>query len=209
MDNMEIKRIDGYSDKRFGEQALYQHGCFLADNVPCEVEIISDWEAVIRGENRAAYEAVIEEFRFYAPHITKFYDAAGKMLQAYPRVQLLTIPLEEIQPTQFFVDEEKLGAVAAFLNKPEDVIIQVHADCGRFLSLDGHTRLYYAVTKGWDHVRGILQQADDYVYRFAEEAKRRGINTPKDMQLVSHSKYVEAWYGFCDALFAEEKHAGD
>ena len=36
---MEIERIDTYRDERFSRRVLCQHGCFLADGVPCEVEI--------------------------------------------------------------------------------------------------------------------------------------------------------------------------
>ena len=40
--NMKIERIDSYTDNRFSGEALFQHGCFLADDVPCEVQIVSD-----------------------------------------------------------------------------------------------------------------------------------------------------------------------
>ena len=44
---MEIQRINSYVDKRFSEKVLLQHGCFLADDIPYEVEIISDHEASV------------------------------------------------------------------------------------------------------------------------------------------------------------------
>lgn len=49
---MEIRRINNYSDSRFSEKVLKQHGAFEAD--------------------------VIEEFRYYAEHITKFYNESGQ-----------------------------------------------------------------------------------------------------------------------------------
>ena len=61
---MEIIRINTYTDDRFSREALLQHGCFLADNTPYEIKIISDYEAVIWGQNRDVYPEVIEEFRF-------------------------------------------------------------------------------------------------------------------------------------------------
>ena len=71
---MEIKRINSYDDNRFSQTVLLQHGCFLADGKPYEVEIISDYEAVISGEDQTVYSEIIEEFRFYTPHITRFYS---------------------------------------------------------------------------------------------------------------------------------------
>lgn len=199
---MEIKRINTYEDDRFSKKVLLQHGCFLADEAPYEVQIISDFEAVIRGENAAVYPQIMEEFRFYTPHITKFYSADGELIKEYPDANLLTISLDQIQPSQFYVDEEKLAAVSTFIQNPHDIIIQVMPFEGRYISLDGHTRLYYAVMKGWDTVRAVVDVSNDYIYGFVEEAKRRNIHTPKDMELVSHSEYEEKWNRFCDDYFA-------
>ena len=199
---MEIKRINTYTDRRFSEKALLQHGCFLADGKPCEVEIFSEFEAVIRGEDRTAYPEVLEEFRFYAPHITVFYDGRGNLVREYPGARLLTLPLERIQPSQFFVDEDKIRAVSGFIHRPEDIIIQVLPHDGQYIALDGHTRLYLAVMKGWAYVRGVIETSDDWIHRFVAEAHRRNIHRPKDMALVSHAEYEEKWNGFCDEFFA-------
>lgn len=250
---MEIKRIDTYRDGRFSQRVLCQHGCFLVDGMPCEVEIISDSEAVIRGACPEAYEQIIENFRFYTPHITGFYDEKGVVVREYPPVQLLKVNLNQIQPSQFYVDEDKVRAVSSFIHKADDIIIQV-LPCGdmsqkgasqegdsqegnpregslsggapfqgktspampgagspsrdnplqgRYISLDGHTRLYYAVMQGWKHVRAVAETSDDWVYRFVEEAKRRGVYTPADLALLSHREYEEKWNRFCDRFFGE------
>ena len=107
---MEIKRIKSYDDNRFSQTVLHQHGCFLADGKPYEVEIISDYEAVISGENQTGYSKIIEEFRFYTPHITRFYSREGQIVKEYPRAQLLTLCLDQIQPSQFFVDADKISS---------------------------------------------------------------------------------------------------
>lgn len=199
---MEIHRINTYDDIRFSQSVLHQHGCFLVDEVPYEVEIVSDFEAIIRGEEKEIYSDIIEEFRFYTPHITRFYDRDGKIVKEYPRVQLLTLHLDQIQPSQFFVDDDKIAAISSFIQKPQDIIIQVLPHEDRFISLDGHTRLYYAVMKGWECVRAVIESSDDWVYKFVTEAQKRRIYTPKDMALVSHDEYEEKWNRFCDDFFA-------
>ena len=200
---MEITRINTYEDNRFSQKALLQHGCFLVDGKPYEVEIISDYEAVISGEDQHGYAEIIEEFRFYTPHITLFYNRDGQIVKEYPRAPLLTLCLDQIQPSQFFVDEEKIAAISAFIHKPQDIIIQVLPNEDRFISLDGHTRLYYAVMKGWECVRAVVESSDDWVYKFVTEAQKRGIYTPKGMALVSHDEYEEKWNRFCDDFFME------
>ena len=200
---MEVRRINTYEDNRFSEKVLLQHGCFLVDEKPYEVEIISDFEAVIRGEDKAVYPEVIEEFRFFTPHIRRFFDECRQVVKEYPLAQLLTIHIDQVQPSQFFVDEDKIAAISTFVHKPQDIIVQVLPCEGRYISLDGHTRLYYAVMKGWDCVRAVIENSDDWVYRFVAEAQKRGIHTPKDMALVSHVAYQEKWNRFCDDFFAE------
>ena len=201
---MKIKRINTYGDNRFSQTVLHQHGCFIVDGKPYEVEIISDYEAVISGEDQTVYTAVVEEFRFYTPHITRFYNRDGKIVREYPRVQLLTLCLDQIQPSQFYVDETKIAAIGTFIHKPEDIIIQVLPNEDRYISLDGHTRLYYTVMKGWACVRAVVESSDDWVYKFVTEAQKRGIYTPKEMTLVGHDEYEEKWNRFCDEFFADD-----
>lgn len=46
---MEVKRIDSYSDDRFAQKVLNQHGAFLVDGTyPCEFEIINEDTAIIK-----------------------------------------------------------------------------------------------------------------------------------------------------------------
>ena len=200
---MEIRRIDTYQDSRFSGKVLCQHGCFLVDESPYEVEIISDREAVIRGADSSVYPAVIESFRFYTPHITRFYNKEQQIVEEFTPKQIITIGLEEIQPSQFYVDRDKIAAISSFIHKPEDIIIQVLPYQEQFISLDGHSRLYYAVMKGWNSVRAVIDESDDWVYRFVEEAKKRNIYSPRDLALVNHEEYEEKWNRFCDAVFAE------
>ena len=200
---MEIRRIDTYQDSRFSRKILYQHGCFLVDETPYEVEIISDREAVIRGKDPEVFQAVIENFRFYTPHIARFYDENRQVVEEFVPKQILTIEMEKIQPSQFYVDRDKIAAISSFIHKPEDIIIQVLPYQGRYISLDGHTRLYYAVMKGWNSVRAVIEESDDWVYRFVEEAKKRNIHSPGDLVLVSHEEYEEKWNRFCDEFFAK------
>ncbi len=200
---MEIKRINTYSDPRFSQKVLNQHGCFLADGLPYEIEIISEREAVVRGEKTEAFLPLIDEYRFFTPHITRFYDENGSIIKKYPDVEIFELGLEQIQPSQFYVDSTKIEAIKTFIHQPQDIIIQVMPHKGRYISLDGHTRLYYAVMKGWTTVRAVIEASDDWVYRFVDEARKRGVYTPNDMSLISHSEYEQKWNRFCDEIFAE------
>lgn len=122
---MEIQRIDTYHDTRFTQKVLNQHGCFLVDGVPYEIEVLSDSEAMIRGKEPAVYPDLIDRFRFYTPHITRFYDGNHCVFKEFPAARLLTIPLDQIQSSQFYADEDKIAAISRFIFKADDIIIQV------------------------------------------------------------------------------------
>lgn len=200
---MNIQRINIYSDPRFSQTVLNQHGCFLAEEEPYEVEILSEKEAVIRGRDVALYPQIIEEFRFYSPHITTFYAENGSIVCRFPPVQLLSIPLADIQPSQFYVDEEKIAAVSSFLTCGEDIVIPLLKQGDRYISLDGHTRLYYAVKMGWSTIRAVEDVSDDFIYSFVEEARKRNIISPYDLRVLSHQEYEQKWNKFCDDFFAQ------
>ncbi len=199
---MNIKRIDSYTDNRFSKAALNQHGAYLIDNEPYQVEITDSSSAVVCGKDSTVYKPLIEEFRFHAPHIFKFYDTSARLIAEYPAPALFDVPLESIQPSQFYVSEEKLKAVQTFIYKPDDIVVQVIPYGDRFISLDGHSRLFLASKNGFATVKAIESETDDYIWTFVHEAERRNILAPKDMTLLPHEQYKTLWYRYCDDVFA-------
>ena len=71
-----------------------------------EVEIISQNEAIIRGDKKY-YKEVIGEFRFFAEHITKFYDKEGNIVIEFKNIPTIDVSIDRIQPSQFYVDSIK------------------------------------------------------------------------------------------------------
>lgn len=199
---MEIERVDVYDDGRFSQKVLYQHGCFLVRGAPYEVEIVSAVSAVVRGSDQSVFPQLIDEFRFYTPYITRFFDEQGKLLAAYQPVQRFPVSLSQLQPSQFYVDRDKVTAIATFVRSWEDIVISVLPMGERYIALDGHTRLYYAVSKHWDQVYAVCHTVDDSIYDFVREAKRRGITSPQDLELLEHEEYDTKWNHYCDNYFS-------
>ncbi len=198
---MSIIRINRYDDHRFSQEALNQHGCYLADGkVPIEIKIISQSEAIIKGD-KAYFDEVIDEFRFNAEHITKFYDESGKLVKKFKDVELFKLDIDKIQPIQFFVDKDKLEAVKSFVHTEEDVIIPIAKHEGTYASLDGHTRLYLAYILGFKQVYAYQSQNFDGFDYFFDEARKRNIYTAKDLILLDHEEYREKWDKFCDEYY--------
>ena len=198
---MNITRINTYDDHRFSQEALNQHGCYLADgDAPIEIKIISQSEAIIIGDE-AYFDEVIDEFRFNAEHITKFYDESGKIVKQFKDLELFKLDLDKIQPIQFFVDKDKLEAVKSFVHTEEDVIIPIAKRDDIYVSLDGHTRLYLAYTLGFKHVYAYFSEDFDGFDYFFDEARKRNIYSAKDLILLEHEDYIEKWDKFCDEYY--------
>lgn len=198
---MRIDRINTYDDNRFSQEALYQHGCYIVDgDAPVEIKIISQTEALIKGEE-AYFDEVIEEFRFNAEHITNFYDESGKLIKKFKDVEVFKLDLDKIQPIQFFIDSDKLEAVKSFVNREEDVIIPVTIREDTYASLDGHTRLYLAYSLGFKYVYAYLSETFCVFDYFFYEARKRNIFTAKDLTFLTHDDYTVKWDKFCDEYY--------
>ncbi len=200
----DIQRVNAYDDERFSKNVLYQHGAFLVNGKPYEVEVIDKRSAVVRGEDASLYPELIDMFRFYAGHVTRFFDGSGALVRDFPPVDIFKVELEKIQPSQFYVDEDKLAAVNTFLRGPDDIVIPVIPDDGGYISLDGHTRLAAAIDLGYKEVCAFIEEDAGYIHGFVAEARKRGICTPYDMERVTHKEYDVLWNKFCDDYFSRE-----
>ena len=197
----DIQRVNRYDDCRFSPKVLRQHGAFIVDGTPYEVEITGRDSAVVRGERPELYSEVIQSFRFYAGHITRFTDSTGEWSLEFPPVELFTVKLEDIQPSQFYVDQEKLAAVRDFVKGGEDVVIPVTPMEGRYISHDGHTRLAAAAALSVDKVFAFIAPVNEGICGFVQEARRRGVESPYELEVIPHEEYEIKWDQFCDEYF--------
>lgn len=200
---MNIERINSYTDKRFSERILKQHGAFLIDGEPFGFEIISNDSAVVHMLGKDCPKELTDEFRFYAEHITKFHREDGTLIREYPAVALFKVSMKDIQPSQFYIDEDKLNAVSSFIENPDDIIIPLVKYNDRYISADGHTRLALAAELGFHEVVGFITESNDTLIAFAEEAKRRNILSTHDLKIVSHDEYKAVWNKFCDEFLED------
>ena len=170
---MRIDRINTYDDNRFSQEALYQHGCYIVDgDVPVEIKIISQTEALIKG-GEAYFDEVIEEFRFNAEHITNFYDESGKLIKKFKDVEVFKLDLDKIQPIQFFIDSDKLEAVKSFVNREEDVIIPVtkREDTYASLETDTHASTLHIALDSSTHTPILVKPSVDLTISFMKQEK--------------------------------------
>ena len=205
---MDIQRINTYTDSRFPQEVLYQHGAFLVDGVPWAFRVVSDHEAVVSAEdlNESALTEAVEDFRFYAEHITTFYDETGKCLLRLPPVERREVEIDSLQPSQFSVDREKCAAVGHFIQSAADVVIPVtRLEDGSLCVLDGHTRLYEAWRRGIRTATVFDVPGWGELSNFVAEARKRGIYHIRDMALYTPQEQQKNWHDWCDAYFAAQR----
>lgn len=200
-----VRRVDGYADSRYPSQALAAHCAFEAEGKPAWATILSYHTAMLHGAYEGALEEIVQEFRFFAGHITRFVDEEGKLLWQCAPVSLRRVPLMQLQPSQFFVDAQKLSAVQSFIHKGDDVILPVFSRGDRLVTMDGHTRLYAAWLLGAQTVQVYEHSVDKTLLLFVQEARDRGVFAVSDLTVLPHEEYEIAWNRYCDAFFAQKE----
>ena len=203
---MEIKRITSYDDPRFDIEVLKQRCAFLvANRYLCSFRILDQNSATLLCEPHLDVDALIEEFRFYAEHITRFFEPNGDLIREFPPLDVFEVNIADIQPSQFVVDLDKVAAISTFIHKGDDVIVPVATINGHLASLDGHTRLYYAAQRGFNQVKGFFTEPGEYTAGFVAASRTRGVYSPFDLTAVPHDAYKREWHKFCDDFFASGK----
>lgn len=203
---MRIHRINGADDPRFPREVLWRHAAYEADGQPCWWTQTGRDTAVLHGQVPADADALVEEIRFHAGHLTRFLDEQGNELIRLPEVALFHLALAEIQPSQFLVDADKLRAVQSFVRDETDVLIPLSPYGARYLAQDGHTRLKAAQLLGLTHVWGyVAEDGGDYLSDFAAEAQKRGVYTVQDMPVIDHADYQLRWNEWCERFFASRQ----
>ncbi|WP_373898544.1 hypothetical protein ACER0A_006365 [Haloimpatiens sp. FM7315] len=201
-----IQRINTYEDDRFEKDILKQHGAFVIDGkYKCSFRIINKDSSMVFFDREIDVLELIDEFRFYSEHIINYYDKNMKLIKAFQPIKTFYINIKDIQPSQFYVDKDKVKAVETFIGNEEEICIPVFKLEGYFVSLDGHTRLYYAVTKKYSRVRAYFSEPGDYLEDFVAEARKRHVYSPFDLSLISHKEYEQKWNKFCDDFFKSKK----
>ena len=126
-------------------------------------------------------------------------------------MDILTMKLRDLQPSQFYISDQKLLAVESWL-KPEDPAsfepIPVKLLDGIPVMTDGHTRAVAALRAGLDAVPLVWDEDDlDWeMYRACVKACReREIFSPADLlaRIIPGADYREKWDAWCDRMQAE------
>ncbi|MBQ1372023.1 MAG: hypothetical protein IIY70_03740 [Oscillospiraceae bacterium] len=123
-------------------------------------------------------------------------------------MELETLSLKELQPSQFYISEKKLKTIAGWF-QPADLSnfepIPVKLLDGRIVMTDGHTRAVAAIQAGLSFVP-LVWDEDELnwnLYRACVKACReQAILSPVDLlsRIISEEAYHLKWDQWCDLL---------
>lgn len=200
---MKIIRAGIYDTDVFSQNEL-NHGacCFFTEDKKFKYFFeISGREATLFTNTEQYISQAIDEFLFYSGFIISIKDTDGRILATGTPNEPYLYEISKIQPSQFYVNKEKLERCKKWIKSYEDIIVPIVLKGGRSISLDGHTRLRAALDLGYTFVYVYLSDYDKTIFHFVDEAIRRRIYSVADMELVSDEDYKRRWDKFCDDFF--------
>jgi hypothetical protein len=113
--------------------------------------------------------------------------------------------LDELQPSQLFICEEKLAKVMATAGQEALEPVPVKRLSDRWVITDGHTRAAAAAVLGRKTIQ-VIQEQDDLDWEAYEICvawcQEAGIHSVADLasRIVPMEQYEELWYKRCRAM---------
>lgn len=145
-------------------------------------------------------ENAIDEFRKYNFNITTFYTKDKCFYKSFDEVFTFKLPINIIQPSQFFINEDKLLNIENNLDF-DDITLPVAIINDEYVLLDGHTRLYYLYLNNIKMVNVYIDSYDSYIKDFIYIAKENNIFNIEKLTKLNNEDYEKYWIGFCNSYF--------
>lgn len=188
-----------------GEKLLHGACCFYTEDKTEQYYFAIDGQnAILHADGGQNIGKAIREFLFYSNFISRITAPNGVVLYESEAAKLVLTDICSIQPSQFFIDEDKLDSCKTWIKGQKDIMIPTACVRGKLVSLDGHTRLRAALDLGYDSVYTYIDEYDEDIRFFVDEAVKRTITSVSDMILLTHEEYKKQWDGFCDDLFSTQ-----
>lgn len=203
---MEVERCEGRildavsTIKNHNTSFILTH---LNESIRYDFEIMNHKEAILHTKAELCPKEVIEEFLFYSGFISQIKTVNGEFIYHQPPKNVMKQPLDCIQPSQLYVNEEKLKRLLTWINDPRDIIVPVIQLNEQYVSIDGHTRLKAAELLGFHEIYIYLDDFEVYIEDFVHFCQNEQKYSIYDLSIISDEEYQIKWCTFCEAYFKE------
>lgn len=151
---------------------------------------IDDDKALIKYNSILHIKDAINEFRKHNLQVSTFYNRDRSFYMAFDKIQTFKLPISILQPSKFFIDQNKLDIIEKHLEN-EHIVVPVEILDDEYVLLDGHARCRYLLNNDVKmvdvYIGNITEDIKEYVYI----AKENNLFKIKDMEILSHEDYLE------------------
>lgn len=186
-----VKRDREYEGYMSDNRAL--GNCFTVD----DGKSVYHYEFEINGhEAKVKYDSIlyikdaIKEFRKYNLQVNSFYNENRSFYQGFDPVQTFKLPIDILQPSQFFLDKEKIDNIEKYL-PDEDFYVPVCIIDDEYVLLDGHSRVRYLYDNYIKMVNVYMDEPCEMTQEYIYVAKENNLFKIKQLELLPHEEYLE------------------
>lgn len=150
---MKILRAGIYDTDLFSKDELDFGTCFYTEDRVFKYffQIAGQNATLFYNTEEYIYQA-INEFLFYSGFIISIKDIKGRIFFEKASDELCLYEISKIQPSQFYIKQKKLENCKKWIKSYKDIYIPIVIRDGKYISLDGHTRLRAALDLGYSYV---------------------------------------------------------
>lgn len=182
-------RIDNYYT--FDNKALGNCITIIDDNYTYHYEFeVNHNEAKIIYDGILHINDAIDFFRKYNKNVVRLYNEDRSFFKAFDDIFTFKLPLDILQPSKFFIDQDKYNAIEKYLEN-ETFTLPVCIIDDEYVLLDGHARVKYLLDNYVKMVDVYLDEAPPEVSNFVYIAKENNIFKVKNMEILPHEDYLE------------------
>ena len=154
-----------------------------------EFEIYNE-EALIKYNSILHIKEAINYFRKINKQIIIFYNKDRSFYMAFDKIFTFKLPINILQPSKFFIDEEKLEVCRKYLeDKPITLPVTIIDD--EYVLLDGHARARFLLENDYKMVDVYMDEENDFTREYVYIAKENNLFKVSQMQILSHEDYLE------------------
>ena len=151
---------------------------------------INDKEAKVKYDSILYIKEAIKEFRKYNQQVSSFYNENRTFYQGFDPIFTFKLPIDILQPTEFFIDEQKLDTIEKYLGN-ETLYVPVCIIDDEYVLLDGHARVRYLQDNYVKMVDVYLAEPKEYTQDVIYIAKENNLFKIKQMEILPHEEYLK------------------
>ena len=163
---------------------------------------IKNDDAIIEYKNSVNVIEATNLFNKLRPYISRVHTKNNEFYQEFDKVHTFKLPIDILQPSKMFIDEEILNKIDDDLDD-NIIYFPVAIINDEYVLLDGHARLYKIKENYVKMVNVYIADYDEYIPDFVYICKEGNIKNIKNIHVLKHEEYELYWNQFLEQFNIE------